>query len=164
MAVTQETLVVDVPIPTGCNVIVGHSHFIKTVEDIYEALVESGTAIRFGVAFCEASGKRLVRSDGNDVALIKAAQDAALKIGAGHSFIIYLKDAFPVNVLNRVKNVSEVCCIHAATANPLQVIVMQTTLGRGIIGVIDGQPPLGVEAEGDKSERVELLKRIGYKR
>ena len=153
-----------VAVPSGCNVIVGGSHFIKTVQDVYEAVVESGTAVKFGVAFCEASGKRLVRSDGNDPALVSAAEKTAMQLGAGHSFVVYLKDGFPVNVLNRIKSVSEVTTIYAASANPLQVVVAESSQGRGILGVIDGSRPLGVETPADKVERVEFLRKIGYKR
>jgi len=156
--------VIDIPIPEGVNVILGHSHFIKTVEDLYEALITSTATIRFGIAFCEASGKRLVRSDGNDPELVKLAEDVALKIGAGHTFVIYIKNAWPINVLNALKNVQEVTTIYAATANPLQVIVAETSQGRSVVGVVDGFKPLGVEGEGDKLERKEFLRRIGYKR
>ncbi len=156
--------VVDIEIPQDCNVILGQTHFIKSIEDLYETLVESGTSIKFGIAFSEASGKRLIRSDGNDVALIVHAEKECMKISCGHSFIIFLKSGFPVNVLNRIKNVSEVCNIYAATANPLQVIIAKTENGRGILGVIDGQPPVGIENEEDKKLRKELLRKIGYKR
>jgi len=159
-----EIKVVKVEIPEGCNVILGQSHFIKTVEDVYETIVESGMGIKFGVAFCESSGKKLIRSDGNDDGLVRHAEKEAMKIGAGHSFIIFLKNGFPVNILNRIKNVSEVCNIYAATANPLQVIIAETEEGRGILGVIDGGKPSGVEREGDKKERKEFLRKLGYKR
>ncbi|AAY80940.1 adenosine-specific kinase [Sulfolobus acidocaldarius] len=156
--------VVRVEIPEGTNVIIGQSHFIKTVEDLYEALASSSTSIKFGIAFCEASGKRLVRWDGNDEELIKIAQKTALAIGAGHTFIVYLKNGFPINVLNRIKSVEEVVRIFAATANPLQVLVAQTDQGRGIIGVVDGFTPLGVEGDAEIKERKEFLRKIGYKR
>ena len=156
--------VVRVEIPEGTNVIIGQSHFIKTVEDLYETLASSSPTLRFGIAFCEASGKRLVRWDGNDEELIKMAQQTALKIGAGHTFVIYLKNGYPINVLNRIKNVEEVVRIFAATANPLQVLVAETDQGRGIIGVVDGYTPLGIEGEADIKERKELLRKIGYKR
>ncbi|MFP3260618.1 MAG: adenosine-specific kinase, partial [Sulfolobus sp.] len=136
--------VVRVEIPEGTNVIIGQSHFIKTVEDLYETLASSSPTLRFGIAFCEASGKRLIRWDGNDEELIKMAQQTALKIGAGHTFVIYLKNGYPINVLNRIKNVEEVVRIFAATANPLQVLVAETDQGRGIIGVVDGYTPLGI--------------------
>ncbi|MEM2948126.1 MAG: adenosine-specific kinase [Candidatus Anstonellales archaeon] len=159
-----EIKVVEIKIPEGCNVILGQSHFIKTVEDVYETIGESGIGIKFGIAFCESSGKKLIRSDGNDEELVKHAEKEAMKIGAGHSFIVFLKNGFPVNVLNRIKNVSEVCNIYAATANPLQVIVAETKEGRGILGVIDGGKPAGVEKEEDKKERKEFLRKLGYKR
>jgi len=156
--------VVQIPIPEGANVIIGHSHFIKTVEDLYEALITSSPGIRFGLAFNEASGKRLVRIDGNDEELIKLASETALKVGAGHFFIIYLKNAWPINVLNRIKDVQEVVRIYAATANPLQVIVVETDQGRGVLGVVDGFTPLGVESSEDINERKSFLRKIGYKR
>jgi len=155
---------IKVEIPEGTNVIIGQSHFIKTVEDLYETLASSSPTLRFGIAFCEASGKRLIRWDGNDEELIKMAQQTALKIGAGHTFVIYLKNGYPINVLNRVKNVEEVVRIFAATANPLQVLVAETDQGRGIIGVVDGYTPLGIEGEADIKERKELLRKFGYKR
>ena len=156
--------VIKVDIPEGTNVIIGQSHFIKTVEDLYEALASSSPYIKFGIAFCEASGKRLVRWDGNDDELIKFAQQTALKIGAGHTFVIYIKNGYPINVLNRIKNVEEVVRIFAATANPLQVLIAETDQGRGIIGVVDGFTPLGIETETDIKERKELLRKFGYKR
>lgn len=156
--------IVNIPVPEGTNVIVGHSHFIKTVEDLYEALVTSTPTIKFGVAFCEASGKRLVRSDGNDQELIKLAEQTALKIGAGHTFVVYLRNAWPINVLNAIKGVQEVTTIYTATANPLQVIVAETNQGRAVLGVVDGFKTLGIESEEDKRERKELLRRLGYKR
>lgn len=156
--------VVDIPIPEGTNVIIGQSHFIKSVEDIYECLVNSVPNIRFGLAFVEASGKRLIRYDGNDEELVKMAIEAAKKIGAGHTFVIYLKNAWPINVLNALKHVPEVVRIFAATANPLQVIVAETNQGRAILGVVDGFTPLGVESDEDKKERHEFLRKIGYKR
>ncbi|MEM4330208.1 MAG: adenosine-specific kinase [Candidatus Bilamarchaeaceae archaeon] len=157
--------IVSIEIPQNCNIIIGHAHFIKTVEDLYETLAESGTALKFGIAFCEASGKCLVRSDGNDEELIKAAEKEALKIGAGHTFIIFLKNGYPINVLNRIKNVSEVCTIFAATANPLELIVAENDKGaRGILGVIDGKKPQGIESEEDKQWRKDFLRKIGYKR
>lgn len=155
---------VKVDIPEGTNVILGHTHFIKSVEDLYEALIESGTALKFGIAFCEASQDRLIRSDGNDEGLIKHAEKEAMKIAAGHTFIIFLKDGFPVNVLNRIKNTSEVCRIYTATANPLEVIYTETESGRAILGVVDGEKPAGIENEEKKKERKEFLRKIGYKR
>ncbi|MEM2757721.1 MAG: adenosine-specific kinase [Sulfolobales archaeon] len=156
--------VVNIPVPEGVSVIVGHSHFIKTVEDVYEALVTSTTSIRFGVAFCEASGKRLVRSDGNDSNLIKLAEESALKVAAGHTFIVYISGAWPINVLNSLKHVQEVTTIYVATSNPLQLIIAETDQGRSVLGVVDGFKSLGVEGEEDKKERKEFLRRIGYKR
>lgn len=158
------TFVVDVNIPEGLNVIFGMSHFIKTVEDLYEALVSSSPSLKFGIAFCEASQQRLIRTDGNDAEMVELAQKAAFDVGCGHSFFVYLKDGFPINVTNRVKNVQEVVRIFCATANPLQVLVAETGQGRGVLGVIDGQTPLGVEGEAEKKERVEFLRKIGYKR
>ena len=159
-----ELKVVEVEIPEGCNVIFGQSHFIKTVEDLYEALVESGTALKFGIAFCESSQKRLVRSDGNDEGLVKHAENEVQKVGCGHCFLIFLKEGYPVNVLKRVQNVSEVVTLFAATANPLKVVVAEEGGGRGVLGVIDGGKPLGIEGPEEKEERKTLLRKIGYKR
>jgi len=156
--------VVKVDIPEGLNIIFGMSHFIKTVEDLYEALITSSPSLKFGIAFCEASQKRLVRTDGNDVDLTEMAAKAAFDVGCGHTFFIYMAEGFPINVLGRVKAVDEVCRIFCATANPMQVIVAATDLGRGVLGVVDGQAPLGIETEEDKIERVEFLRKIGYKR
>ena len=149
----------------GLNIIVGQSHFIKTVEDVYEALITSFPGIKFGLAFNEASGDRLIRSDGNDEELIKKSIEFAEKIGAGHSFVVLLKNAYPINVLNRLKQVMEIVNIYAATANPLKVIVYDDGMeGRGIIGVIDGKKPLGIENDEDKKKRHDFLRDIGYKR
>ncbi|EZQ04862.1 MULTISPECIES: adenosine-specific kinase [Acidianus] len=156
--------VVTIDIPEGTNVIVGQSHFIKTVEDMYETLASSSPSLKFGFAFCEASGKRLIRYDGNDQDLVKIAIENAKKIGSGHSFVLYLKNGFPINVLNRIKSLDEVITIFAATANPLQVIVAETNQGRGILGVVDGFSPLGVEGDEDIKERKELLRKFGYKK
>jgi adenosine/AMP kinase len=156
--------VVKIDIPADLNVVFGMSHFIKTVEDLYETLIEASPSLKFGIAFCEASQKRLIRTDGNSEELIERASKAAFDVGCGHSFFIFLKDGFPVNVLGRIKNVSEVCRIFCATANPLEVLIAETELGRGVLGVIDGQPPLGIESEADKEERNEFLRKIGYKR
>jgi adenosine/AMP kinase len=156
-------MIVRVAVPDGANLIIGQSHFIKTVEDLYEALVGSSPHLRFGLAFCEASGPRLVRRAGNDPRLIDLAVRSALDVGAGHSFIVFLREGFPVNVLNQIKAVPEVCGIHCATANPVQVLVAETDQGRGILGVVDGAAPLGVEDEGDEADRRALLRDIGYK-
>lgn len=149
--------------PEDVNVILGQSHFIKTVEDLHEALAGASSQLRFGIAFCESSGPRLVRRSGNDPALVDLATRAALAIGAGHSFVVFLREGYPVNVLNQVKAVPEVCRVYCATANPVQVVVAETEQGRGVLGVIDGATPLGVERDEDVRERKELLRRIGYK-
>ena len=160
----MELKAIDIEIPQDCNVILGQTHFIKSVEDLYETLAESGIALKFGIAFSEASGKRLIRSDGNDIELIAQAEKEAMKISCGNSFIIFVKSGFPINVLNRIKQVSEVCNIYAATANSLQLIIAETDKGRGILGIIDGETPLGIEREEDKYWRKEFLRKIGYKR
>lgn len=154
---------VKVETPEGCNLIIGTSHFIKSVEDLHEAMVNSVPGINFGIAFCESSGPCLVRSSGNDEDLVKKAADSAFSVGAGHSFIIFLKNAYPMNVLNAVKSVPEVCTVHCATANPVEVVVAETEQGRGILGVVDGFKPRGVETERDASERKAFLRKIGYK-
>lgn len=154
---------VEIENPDGLNVILGQSHFIKTVEDLHEALVNAVPDIRFGVAFCEASGDCLVRHSGTDGALEDLAVRNAEAIGAGHSFLIVLGNAYPVNVLPSVRSVVEVCSIFCATANPLQVVVAETPQGRGILGVIDGASPVGVEGEEAASWRKALLRKIGYK-
>ena len=160
----METERVAVEIPPDCNVIIGQSHFIKTAEDLYEAMVNSTPSAKFGIAFCEASGPRLVRVEGNDEELKRLAAENALRIGAGHTFVVLLRDAFPVNVLGAIKAVPEVCSIFCATANELQVIVVKDGEGRGVIGVIDGKSPLGVEKDANIKERREFLRKIGYKR
>ncbi len=149
--------------PSDCNLILGQSHFIKTVEDVYESLASSATDIKFGLAFCESSGECLVRHDGNDTELRAKAVEAALAIGCGHSFIVFLRGAYPINVLTQLKAVPEVCGIYAATANPLQVVVAETEQGRGIMGVIDGAKPRGVEDEVGIRWRKDFLRKIGYK-
>jgi len=159
----MELTTVKIDLPEGCNVILGTAHFIKTVEDIYEALVNAVPNVKFGIGFCEASGPCLVRSEGNDNELKHHAASQALKLGCGHSFIVFLRDAYPINVLDKLKQVPEVCTIHAATANPLEVIVAETGQGRGILGVIDGFKTKGVETEKDIVERKEFLRKIGYK-
>ena len=149
--------------PEDLNVILGQTHFIKSVEDLHEALVTASPVVRFGVAFCEASGPCLVRWSGNEQELIDIAVRAAEAIGAGHAFVITLREAFPINVLNAVKAVPEVCRIYCATANPLEVVVGQTEQGRAILGVVDGGSPQGVEDDDQVAERKELLRRFGYK-
>lgn len=149
--------------PEELNVILGHAHFIKTVEDLHETLAQVGAHLRFGLAFCESSGPRLVRSSGNDEALIRLAVENAGAIGAGHSFIVFLAGGFPVSVLNALKGVPEVCRIFCATANPVEVILAETAQGRAILGVVDGGSPLGVETEQDVADRKALLRRFGYK-
>jgi len=158
-----ELKVVRMETPEGCNLILGQSHFIKTVEDVYEAMVTSTSSVKFGLAFCESSGERLVRVEGNDEGLKHSAAENALRLGCGHSFVILLREAYPINVLNQLKVVPEVCTIYAATANPLEVIVAETEQGRGVLGVIDGQVPLGVEDEEGVRWRKEFLRKIGYK-
>jgi adenosine/AMP kinase len=159
----MELLVVPLQNPDGLNVIVGQSHFVKTVEDVHEALAGASPHIRFGIAFCEASGPRLVRRSGNDDGLVELATTNALSIGAGHAFVVFLKEAFPVNVLNTLKQVPEVCRIYCATANPVSVVVAEVGDGRAVLGVVDGASPLGVETDKDVAERKHLLRAIGYK-
>ena len=151
-------------IPEGVNVLLGMSHFIKTVEDLYEAIINTNPAMKFGIAFNEASGPRLVRADGNDDELKALAIRNAEALAAGHSFVIFMKEGFPINVTGRIKDVPEVCRIFCATANAVEVIVAETEQGRGILGVIDGEPPLGVETEEDVEARKSFLRAIGYKR
>ena len=150
-------------IPEGCNIILGQTHFIKTVEDLYEILVGSVPNVRFGIAFNEASGPCLVRKEGNEPELVKAAVENVREVGAGHTFVIVLKNAFPINLLNAVKLCQEVCSIYCATANPVEVIVAETPQGRGILGVVDGFPPRGVEGDADIKARREMLRKFGYK-
>ena len=159
----MELRVVRIEKPEDLNFILGQSHFIKTVEDLHETLAQAGPHVRFGLAFCESSGPRLVRRSGNDDALVRLAVENALAIGAGHSFIVFLDGAFPVSVLNAVKAVPEVCRIFCATANPVEVVLAETDLGRAILGVVDGGSPLGVETEADVADRKALLRRFGYK-
>jgi uncharacterized protein len=155
--------VVSVDKPEGLNVIIGQAHFIKTVEDLHETLAGASPHLRFGLGFCEASAARLVRRSGNDPELAELAARNALAIGAGHAFIVLLRDGFPINVLNQVKAVPEVCGIYCATANEVDVLIAVTERGRGIAGVIDGSPPAGIETEADAAERHQLLRDIGYK-
>lgn len=145
------------------NIIIGQTHFIKTVEDMYEVLISSVPGIKFGLAFCEASGACLIRAEGTDEELKKVAIENALNIGAGHTFVILLKGTYPVNVLNAIKNLSEVCSIFCATANEVEVVVAESKLRKGILGVIDGSSPKGVEKEADIKWRKDLLRKIGYK-
>ncbi|MCR4440468.1 MAG: adenosine-specific kinase [bacterium] len=159
----MEIKAVQVKKPDEVNVIIGMSHFIKTVEDVHEALVCSVPNIKFGFAFCESSGPRLVRSSGTDDHLVQLAQENALAIGAGHSFVLLLGNAYPINVLRALRDVMEIVNICCATANPVEVLVVETPQGRGIIGVVDGQSPLGVETAEDVAHRKEFLRRIGYK-
>lgn len=149
--------------PKDCNTILGMAHFIKTAEDLYEALVNSVPNIQFGVGFCESSGPCLVRSEGNDPELRRLASEKAFEIGCGHSFLVFIKNAYPLNVLDKIKKVPEVCTIYAATANPLEVIVAETEQGRGIIGVVDGLKSKGIETDKDLAERRQFLRKIGYK-
>jgi hypothetical protein len=155
--------VVTIDKPDGMNVIIGQAHFIKTVEDLHETLAGASPHLRFGLGFCEASGARLVRRSGNDPELAELAARNALAMGAGHAFIVLLRDGFPINVLNQVKAVPEVCRVYCATANEVDVLVAVTERGRGIAGVIDGSPPVGIETEADAAERHQLLRDIGYK-
>jgi adenosine/AMP kinase len=160
----MKTEEVQIGVPDGHQLIIGQAHFIKTVEDLYEALVTSMPGIKFGIAFCEASGKALVRSDGTDDGLMKLAVGYALRVGAGHSFFVVLEGSFPINVLNRVKNLEEVAQVFCATANAVTVLVAESGGGRGILGVIDGVMPKGAEGVEDRAERRDFLRRIGYKR
>ena len=153
----------DVSVPEGCNVILGQSHFIKTVEDLHEALVNAVPTIKFGLAFCESSGPCLVRYDGNDSELKQLASKTALQLSAGHTFIIFMRDAYPINVLDKVKAVPEVCNLFMATANPFQVVLAETEQGRGIMGVVDGYASKGIETEKDVADRKDFLRKIGYK-
>ena len=159
----MEIKTVVMEIPEGANIIIGQTHFIKTAEDLYEVMVNGVPGIKFGVAFCEASGPCLVRAEGNDSDLKEIAIRNASNIAAGHTFVILIKEAFPVNVLNSIKTCPEVCSIFCATANPVQVIVAETEQGMGIMGVIDGYRPKGVETEKDVQNRKQFLRKIGYK-
>ena len=159
----MELKIVKIKKPDDVNIILGQSHFIKTVEDIYEALVGSSPSIKFGFAFCESSGACKVRSEGNSPELKELAEAGAFEIGAGHSFLIFMKEAYPINVLNAIKNIPEVCSIFCATANLVDVIIAETDTGRGILGVIDGLRPKGIENKEDIAWRKDLLRKIGYK-
>jgi hypothetical protein len=160
----MELDIVQLQIPEGCNIVVGQSHFIKTVEDIAEIMANSTPGAKYGLAFSEASGPCLIRTEGNDRTLVDAAALCALNVGAGHSFYLVLGDGcYPINILDRVKACPEVCGIFCATANPLQVVCARSAQGAGILGVIDGSSPLGVEGEADKADRKAMLRRFGYK-
>jgi hypothetical protein len=154
---------IKVETPKDCNVILGMAHFIKTAEDLYEALVNAVPNIRFGIGFCESSGPCLVRHEGNDDELRRLAKDKAFEIACGHSFIIFVKNAFPINVLDKIRNTPETCTVYAATANPLEVVIAETEQGRGIVGVVDGLKSKGIETEEDIKNRKDFLRKIGYK-
>ncbi len=159
----METKTVSVNIPPDCNIILGQTHFIKTAEDLYEIIATGVPQAKFGIAFTEASGPCLIRTEGNDEGLVQACVKTLETIGAGHIFCIFLKNAFPINVLTQIKNCPEVCRIFCATANPLEVVVASTAQGKGVLGVIDGFPPKGVESSADRTKRKEFLRKIGYK-
>lgn len=159
----MEIKTIKIDIPEGCNIILGQTHFIKTIEDLYEIIVTTVPQARFGVAFTEASGPCLIRKEGNDDELTEACVKTLLTLGAGHVFCIYMKNAFPINILNQIKNCPEVCRVFCATANPLEAIVVTTEQGSGIIGVIDGFSPKGIEGDDDKKVRKDFLRKIGYK-
>lgn len=159
----METKVIKIEKPEDVNIIIGQAHFIKSVEDIYEAITTASAAIKFGIGFCESSGKCLVRVEGNDEELKGIASLNAQAIGAGHIFVVAMRKGYPINILNALKNVPEVCSIYAATQNPLEIIIAETEQGRGILGVIDGPKPKGIEATEDKKERRGLLRKLGYK-
>jgi adenosine/AMP kinase len=159
----MEFVQVKVDPPKDCNIILGMAHFIKTAEDLYEALVNSVPNIKFGLAFCESSGPCLVRHEGNDEELRRLAAEKAFEIGCGHSFLIYIKNAYPLNVLDKIKKAPEACTVYAATANPLEVLIAETAQGRGIIGVVDGLKSKGIENNQDIEERRRFLRKIGYK-
>ncbi|MDR3702341.1 MAG: adenosine-specific kinase [Candidatus Sulfopaludibacter sp.] len=160
----MELKTVPLEIPEGGNVILGQSHFIKTVEDIYEAIVNTVPQMKFGIAFNEASGPCLTRVDGNDEALQAMAARNATAVAAGHTFVVVMREGYPINVLGRIKDVPEVCSIFCASANPVQVVIAESDQGRGILGVIDGVPPKGVETAEDVEKRKAFLRMIGYKR
>jgi len=159
----MELKAVKMDIPEGCNVILGQTHFIKTIEDLYEIIATTVPQAKFGIAFTEASGPCLIRTEGNDTELIDACVINLQKADAGHVFCIILKNAFPINVLNQIKNCAEVCRIFCATANPVEVVIATTSLGNGVLGVVDGYSPKGVETPEDKAQRKEFLRKIGYK-
>ncbi len=157
------TDIVNLEAPEDCNLILGQSHFIKTVEDLYEAIINTVPSAEFGLAFSEASGDCLVRKSGNDENLTKAAGEIMLEIGCGHAFLIFIKNAYPINIMQRIMNVPEVVNLYCATANPVQVLIAETEQGRGILGVIDGFKPKGIESEEDEEDRKKLLRQFGYK-
>ncbi len=159
----MELMTVKLDMPEGCNLILGQTHFIKTIEDIYEIMVAAAPNAVFGAAFSEASGPCLVRTEGNDAWLIDVCVKNLLSVKAGHIFCIIMKNAYPINVLNQIKNCPEVCSIFCATANPVEAVVMTGSQGSGVLGVIDGFSPKGVETQKDKTERKEFLRKIGYK-
>ncbi|MBP1656955.1 MAG: hypothetical protein H6Q31_1556 [Bacteroidetes bacterium] len=159
----MQITVVPIEKPADMNFLLGHAHFIKTVEDLYEAIVQTNPAMKFGLAFCEASGPCLVRAAGNDDRLIELAKKNAVALAAGHTFLVFMEQGYPVNILNAVKNVAEVCRVFCATANPTEVLVAETAQGRGILGVIDGERSKGVETADDVKKRKEFLRAIGYK-
>lgn len=159
----MEIKTIPIDVPDGLNIIIGQSHFVKTAEDLYEILVGSSSGLKFGVAFSEASGPCLTRCEGNDEALVKLAGETSFSLGCGHTFVVFLKDGFPINVLNAIKACQEVCHIVCATANPLEIIVAESVQGGGILGVIDGSRPKDIEKEEDKKARKELLRKFGYK-
>ena len=155
--------VITIQKPAEVNFILAQSHFIKTVEDVYETLVEAASGIKFGLAFCESSGPQKIRTEGTDEEMVKLAVKNAKAVGAGHSLFIFLKNAYPINVLNRLKHISEICHIYCATANRVEVIIAQSKQGTGILGVIDGGSPLGIENKKERQERKTFLRKIGYK-
>jgi len=159
----MELKTVTIDIPEGLNIIIGQSHFVKTVEDMYEILVGSSPSLKFGIAFSEASGPCLVRYEGNDEDLMRLASETSFSLSCGHTFVVFMKDGFPINVLNAIKICQEVCHVICATSNPLQVIVAENEQGRGIMGIIDGSRPKGIETAEDKNQRKELLRKFRYK-
>lgn len=160
----MEMISVKLDVPEGVNLVLGQSHFIKTVEDFYETLTSSSPSIKFGIAFCESSGPALIRYDSNDKTLEELAVEFAQKLSAGHIFVVLIRNAYPINILNRIKMLDEVASIYCATANPVEVILVETEQGRGVLGVIDGIKSKGVEGEKERKERHEFLRKIGYKR
>ncbi len=159
----MELKTVKIDKPADTNLILGQAHFIKTIEDLYEAIVQTAPSMKFGIGFCESSGPALVRYTGNEANLIRLAQDNALALACGHAFIIFMENGYPINILNTIKNVPEVCRVFCATANPVEVIVAETGHGRAILGVVDGLKTKGIETDADIKARKELLRKIGYK-